>query len=128
MCDINTNDSTHSVSRHSIKVNDLQATHFGVAFSYAFVYQANVHPCMTAGLVQYNERHKWVLMYLGIRGTKGLENDHLIFMGGGGEILKPGDQWSCKCSPDIWAKYKHKTYKTWKKQGQEMTLTFNIHL
>ena len=43
-------------------------------------------------------------------------------------ICKPGDQWSCKRSPDIWAMYKHKTYKTWKKQGQGMTLTFNIHL
>ena len=41
---------------------------------------------------------------------------------------KPEDQWSCKRSPDDWAMYKHKTYKTWKKQGQEMNLTFNIHL
>ena len=23
---------------------------------------------------------------------------------------KPEDQWSCKRSPDIWAKYKYKTY------------------
>ena len=28
--------------------------------------------------------------------------------------IKPEDQWSCKRSLDIWAKYKHKTYKTWK--------------
>ena len=42
---------------------------------------------------------------------------------------KPEDQWSCKRSPDIWASYKHKIYKTWKTQDQEMTLTvtFNTH-
>ena len=46
------------------------------------------------------------------------------------KMLEPEDQWSCKRSPDILASYKHKTYKTWKKQGQEMTLTvtFNTHL
>ena len=40
------------------------------------------------------------------------------------------DQWFCKRSPDIWASYKHKINKTWKTQGQEMTLavTFNTHL
>ena len=40
----------------------------------------------------------------------------------------PEDQWPCKRSPDIWASYKHKLYKTWKKQGKEMTFTFNTHL
>ena len=40
---------------------------------------------------------------------------------------KPEDQLSCKRSPDIWASYKHKTYKTWEKEGQEMTLSFNTH-
>ena len=43
-------------------------------------------------------------------------------------ILQPEDQWSCKRSLDIWAKYKLKTYKTWSKQGQEMTSTLKIHL
>ena len=45
-------------------------------------------------------------------------------------IIKPGDQWSCKRSPDILASYNHKIYNTWKKQGQEMTLkvTFNTHI
>ena len=28
--------------------------------------------------------------------------------------FKPEDQWSCKRSPDIWVKQKHKTTKTWK--------------
>ena len=35
-------------------------------------------------------------------------------------LEKPGDEWSCKRSPGIWASYKHKIYKTWKKQGQEI--------
>ena len=30
------------------------------------------------------------------------------------EEEKPENQWSCKGSPDIWALYKHKTYKTWR--------------
>ena len=30
-------------------------------------------------------------------------------------LLIPEDQRSCKGTPDIWAKYKHKTYKTWLK-------------
>ena len=42
--------------------------------------------------------------------------------------VKPEDHWSCKRSPDILATYKHNIYKTCKKQGQEMTLTFNTHL
>ena len=41
---------------------------------------------------------------------------------GGLTILKPGDQWSCKRSPDIWAyyKYKNKFRKIWhcRKIGQ----------
>ena len=36
------------------------------------------------------------------------------------------DQWSCKHSPDIWASYKHKTYKTWLKMA-EQTLTLITH-
>ena len=41
-------------------------------------------------------------------------------------IIKPEDQWSCKRSPDIWALYKHKTYKTWIKMA-EQTLTLITH-
>ena len=41
---------------------------------------------------------------------------------------KPEDHWSCKRSPDILTLVKHKTYKTWKIYGKEMTLTFNTHI
>ena len=42
--------------------------------------------------------------------------------------LKPEDHWSCKRSPDILTLVKHKTYKTWKIYGKEMTLSFNTHI
>ena len=42
--------------------------------------------------------------------------------------MKPEDHWSCKRSPDILKLVKHKTYKTWKIYGKEMTLTFNTHI
>ena len=41
---------------------------------------------------------------------------------------KPEEHWSCKRSPDILTLVKHKTYKTWKIYGKEMTLTFNTHI
>ena len=41
---------------------------------------------------------------------------------------KPEDHWSCKRSPDILTLVKHKTYKTWKIYGKEMTLAFNTHI
>ena len=41
---------------------------------------------------------------------------------------EPEDHWSCKRSPDILTLVKHKTYKTWKIYGKEMTLTFNTHI
>ena len=44
------------------------------------------------------------------------------------EIQKPEDHWSCKRSPDILTLVKHKTYKTWKIYGKEITLTFNTHI
>ena len=43
-------------------------------------------------------------------------------------LRKPEDHWSCKRSPDILILVKHKTYKTWKIYGKEMTLTFNTHI
>ena len=42
--------------------------------------------------------------------------------------IQPEDHWSCKRSPDILTLVKHKTYKTWKIYGKEMTLTFNTHI
>ena len=42
--------------------------------------------------------------------------------------FKPEDHWPCKRSPDILTLVKHKTYKTWKINGKEMTLTFNTHI
>ena len=46
---------------------------------------------------------------------------------------EPEDQWSCKRSPDIWALYKHESYKTWLKMTEQTTtlITHNpsfIHL
>ena len=45
-----------------------------------------------------------------------------------GRLVKPEDHWSCKRSPDILMLVKHKTYKTWKIYGKEMTLAFNTHI
>ena len=74
-------------------------------------------------------------------GTGNIENKFSIFgeqgnkpiyFRGTREQVPPlrGPQWSCKRSPDIWAQYKHKTYKTWIKIA-EQTLTLitnNTHL
>ena len=51
-------------------------------------------------------------------------NFHCIFY----PKMKPEDHWSCKRSPDILTLVKHKTYKSWKIYGKEMTLTFNTHI
>ena len=44
------------------------------------------------------------------------------------EKKRQEDQWSCKRSPDIWASYKHKTYKTWEKNWSNNNLDLQYSL
>ena len=59
------------------------------------------------------------------KGTFGLFGGHVPLrppLGSG----TAEDRWSCKRSPDVWAQYKYKTYKTWIKMA-EQTLTLITH-
>ena len=69
----------------------------------------------------------------GKKNIEGFGETRALFLGSKGTKtpldlkLRPEDQWSCKCIRYL-SLVKHKTYKTWKIYGKEMTLTFNTHI
>ena len=103
-----------------------------------------------SGLEQYNNARKKYVVFLSFAGDdeefvmthvypqleaelKRILNTESDCVATGGAHFRPGyaipeDHWSCKRSPDILTLVKHKTYKTWKIYGKEMTLTFNTHI